>query len=139
MGCIDKIRPRHLFGNVLERLHEVDYLECKAIESRILGEYMALKQRYHDNECDKEKFLACRGSMTEQLVSELSGCLAAAEFKSHAYCYNCKGLCPITPRSDETLRQKFWFEAAGSSCRSFSHANVDGAGWLDESTLVALT
>jgi hypothetical protein len=131
-------RPKHLFGDLTERLEGSDRDRLAAILSDCMEKYQIGRRQFEDGFLTLQGKKDLRVALGRKLVLELSSELESMEFKTTAWCLMCKNQCPISPRWDPEFKGTYWCEAAGTNCQPFSTANHDAGGWLDESTLIAL-
>lgn len=108
-----KSRPRHRFGDVLDRVPVDELLKLQCIEANYLDQYddlvVALKgdkdgQKLPDPNMSKDLFNERCAELGDNYWMELATHLSNTHFLATAYCYEHDGQCPISPRSDPSLR-----------------------------------
>ena len=73
----------------------------------------------------------------EQLVSRIQPVLGRNAFVDHAWCYQCKGFCPLVSSTLASDPNVLTVETAGVSCFDFSNFGI-GLGWAGKSAAPAL-
>ena len=131
-------RPRHIFSDIMDRMHAADYEQVCAIEGQWFGKFNVLKQQFKDG-MDKAAFLEKRADMEHRFLEQLHEELSQMEFQLRCFCNVHEQQCPITPRLEQEYSGEYWCEVAGSPCQSYSRMNksLDGK-WLVPQTKVLL-
>jgi hypothetical protein len=138
----DAFRARHRFGNILDRLYDVDRTYLEDILNAKLAQFDILKEEKEIHALTHAQFKVEVDCLGRELVRILRAKLDVIEFRLSTWCLACKAYCPISPRYDQSsefslLRKALWIEVAGPVCCPWSNMGAHG-GWLDRSTLVAL-
>ena len=131
-------KPRHVFGNLLDRLPANVRADLIALQEKKLQLWKDTKLEQKEENLTDTEVRNVQTRLACELVAGVQEILRKTTFERKAYCYAHRKHCFISPMSDPELDLMLWMEVAGSACTAFSQAGLR-AGWLHESALIYLS
>ena len=136
-------RPRHMFRNVLDRLFPEDKQHLILLQNKCLKEGKQVRNNLREAMQrqgieSKQVVRIATKRIGDRMFAQMCKFLDKVEFRDVSECTVHPGCdCPWIPRADESIANRLWIEAAGSTCVAWS-AMGSGKNWLHESTLPCL-
>jgi hypothetical protein len=102
-----RTRPKHVSGDLLDRV-PVDYhVELKRLERSYLDQWAYTKREAELGGLTKQELAETNTSLGAEYVAKLSSILKGVCFLDDAWCYVDSRRCPSSPRRQESLLQAF--------------------------------
>lgn len=140
--CISKhslrSRPRHIFGDVLDRLPDEARTTLTNLQKNALEEFSKVKAKYDSKRITMAKLRSTHEDQVNTYMKKVQDVMTSVTFKRTAWCYKHNKECCTSPREDPAIASLYWIEAAGSVCTAFSNMGRRSY-WLDESALPYMT
>jgi hypothetical protein len=130
----DASRPRHVFGDLLDRLAPLDQNKLNEICKEVRAEWFEYIAEPGRNKFDR---WAMRDVLGSKMKAQLLSALGKMTFLEDSYCHVHQQRCPLDPKQDPELSGFLHIEGAGNTCTPWC-ASGDHLEWLDTSTLANL-
>lgn len=127
-------RPRHVFGDLLDRLYPTDKEELDIIVDQCIRGWHRYLEGAQEGQRPKAEIMAEKKRLGSEMRGLLLAFLSEVEFRPDSFCYVHEQRCPLDPKDDWWLKDWFHIEVAGNTCTPWSTIGQLG-GWLSPCTL----
>ena len=128
-------RPKHRFGDILERLYPTDRKHLVDLLGQILDKWKNTQEEYKLGNITKAYMMHDKARLAEEVKSTLLPKFEKVELREKMWCDACEQECFVSPRKE--FGDVFWVDGGGTICCPWTCFGPC-TGWLDWATLPTL-